>query len=289
MELSKLTTLMLNSIEIPAQPDVLVQFLATCRSQECEITIITNILQQDMALVASILRTVNSAAFGLEYNVTSVQQAIMLMGLKNLGNLVNCFCMRQALYNGDKELDVFWEQSNHLSIIATHLAKRYTRIEPDEVYATALLSNCGVPSLTERSAEYLKRYLENVFNNEQSITKYEDKMYCLDHSVVGYYLAKRWNLPEFIYYSIYYHHSTDLENDFSLIKDESLKKKIKETVLLLQLSEYIYSKIHLLNEPFSWFQNREQIMDGLKATEPEVEVLIEELHADYQIQKEVSC
>ncbi len=265
MSNNKIQEMMLQSIDIPSQPEILLEYLQEYQKSDCDIHKISNILQNDIALSASIISTINTPAFNLSHEVTSMQQAIMLMGLENLNNLVYCYSLKNSFENTTPELEQFWEINQNIATIATTLSHTFAMVPPDEVFTATLLSNCGVPPICTMHESYLSHYLTNSFSSSSSLVQLEEKTYMIDHTTAGAHLAEKWDLPTVILNTIKFHHEPPLENESIQSKKERIK--VASLVALIQTAEMCYCKINELPTPYEWTSNKAGILKTLQTEE----------------------
>ena len=74
---------------IPANRLALIQLLAKINSPEVDFRDLSQIIRRDVALSYKVLRLINSAYYSLPSRVSSIEQALMYLGLKNLTNLIS--------------------------------------------------------------------------------------------------------------------------------------------------------------------------------------------------------
>ena len=73
-------------VDVPAQPDVLVQLSLLLAENDVDFNAASLLISSDMALAAAVLKTVNSAMYGLRGRVQSVQQAITYLGTREVAS-----------------------------------------------------------------------------------------------------------------------------------------------------------------------------------------------------------
>ncbi len=74
----------LQGIAIPPQPQIMVDLQMEQMSPDCSISAIADLIGQDIGLAGSILKTVNSPFYGLSNKITSINQAVNLLGVKSV-------------------------------------------------------------------------------------------------------------------------------------------------------------------------------------------------------------
>ena len=83
--------------EVPALPDVAFQVLNQLEDPDARTNEISRLITRDAGLSGSILKTVNSAAFGLARSVDTVGHGLAMMGRGRLESLVLGLAVRDAL------------------------------------------------------------------------------------------------------------------------------------------------------------------------------------------------
>lgn len=201
----------LQGISIPPQPQIMVDLQMEQIDPNCSIGNIAKLIQQDVGLAGSILKTVNSPFFGLSNEITSIQQAVNLLGINSVVNLVNALSIRGEL--SDEQivaLGRFWDSAMEIAMASATIAKQIGFASPDEAYSLGLFHNCGIPLLMMKFDNYLD-VMQQSYNaaTEREITTTENILLKTNHAVVGYYVAKSWNLPTHICQAIHEHHNIE--------------------------------------------------------------------------------
>lgn len=182
----------MKGIYIPPQPTIIEQI----REATPDLGKIALLISKDAGITANIIRTVNSPAYNLPNSISSINQAVMLLGLDSVINIVNGLMIRVAFekYCTDKLVE-FWQLNEEIAICCAILAKRLDIADPEEAYMLGLFHNCGIPALTKKFADYYAVLQEAFTQNEQSVMGYLHSKYYTCHSTIGFYIAKNWKLP----------------------------------------------------------------------------------------------
>jgi HD-like signal output (HDOD) protein len=119
---SEVAEKILKSIRIPPCPDVVVALMEELRHDDVDFQKLVKLISGDVSLAASMLKMANSPFFALRNKAGSIQQAVSVLGLKNLTQLVRGSALQKAL-GGDKvAMERFWERSNLTAVVAAHMA-----------------------------------------------------------------------------------------------------------------------------------------------------------------------
>ena len=97
-------------VEIPAQPEVLVKLSLLLAEEDVDLHAASKLISSDMALAAAVLKTVNSAMYGLRGRVQSVQQAITYLGTREVASVTFAMGLR-AVFPSAPELEPVWQRA----------------------------------------------------------------------------------------------------------------------------------------------------------------------------------
>lgn len=197
----------LSGICIPPCPAILAKLTKEMRGDDADFKKISALISEDASLAAAMLQTVNSAFYGLRTKATSVQQAIMLLGLRQVRQLVTRVLMRDAFSNGSSELmEAYWESSSTIAQVSAYLAGHFGGFDRDEAYTFALFRDCGMLAMMDSYEDYKPVLPGESLPEGADVIAHEDKQHNMNHARVGANLAKMWLLPEEIYHPILWHH-----------------------------------------------------------------------------------
>jgi putative two-component system response regulator len=171
---------------------------------------IVKLLNSDQVIVAKILRIVNSALFGFSRKITSIDDAIPLLGLNEIRNIVmsvSVVGMFGAEKGGAFDRSEFWKHSLGCGIIARLLAQRIKAPAPEEYFTAGLLHDIGKPTLYQLFPEAFQQALKMAGDGATSLRTAERKVFGQAHPNVGRYLLQHWKIPEVLVETVTYHHS----------------------------------------------------------------------------------
>jgi HD-like signal output (HDOD) protein len=200
----------MKGLSIPTRPSIILSLQAELGAEEPNLGRIKQEVSKDVALAGAVIRAVNSPAFGLSRKMTSINQAIDILGLKNLTNLATAIVLRQKLSAGNNQsLERFWDSAEKVAQLCAFLASRLRGISPDEAYSYGLFHDCGIAVLMHRFANYRDVLKEANVAADQRFTAVEDRSVGTNHAVVGYFLARSWSLQLSVCEAILIHHELD--------------------------------------------------------------------------------
>jgi len=224
----------LQGISIPPQPQVMVDLQMEQLNPSCSIEEIARLISQDVGLSGSILKTVNSPFLKHANTITSIAQAVNLLGTKTVVNLVNAHSIRGALSDEDIiAFGKFWDTAMEIAMASAFIAKQIGFPNHDESYTLGLFHNAAIPLLMSRFPHYAEVQRRSYAAVDRPITDIENEEIFTNHAVVGYYIAKSWNLPYYLCEAIHQHHH--INKAFNDGKADSRKKTL---LAILKMAEH---------------------------------------------------
>jgi diguanylate cyclase (GGDEF)-like protein len=194
--------------DLPAPPQAALGIVKACRDQDVGATQLSSIVNQDPRLTVEVLRTVNSAFFGLERKVRSANQAVAVLGNRALRNIALCFAVRDATRaESMKGFDVvdFWEDALRRAVSARHLAG-LLNIDQEEAFTLGLLQEFGILVMLHVMPGKVSSWPIIRATSLVDRPRVEHENFGTSHTHVGWMLARNWGLPEEIGVAIANHH-----------------------------------------------------------------------------------
>ncbi len=267
----------LKGFNIPAQPRVMIDIQEERAKAEPSLPKIAKIIAQDVGLSGAVLKTINSPFFGMRRKIDSIQQAVMLLGMNNVVNLVTGYALRSSIQGKCSiSLERFWDSASDVAEISMAIAKRINlSVSPDEAYMLGLFIDCGIPVLASKYDNYKEILIEANADHEHDITEIEDYNYGTNHAVIGYYTSRSWGLPEALRQAILAHH--DIDKLFAESADDTQFKRDK-LVAILKMAEDISHTFRRLSENVEWMQIQDTVLEYLNVNELEYLELKDDIH-----------
>ena len=180
-------------VEIPPMPDTLMKVQQCLNQEDWSSQKLMKIIMADQILTTNILRTANSSLYGLASKVSSLQHAIVLMGIRTILGIVTHYVLSGSFSKEQKAIRAVLDHSFHCAVIA-HKAASMAGCDAEEAFSCGLLHDIGKTVLLSRLADYglpedTKRGLIDRF-----------------HVDAGVLMAQKWNLPEVVTEVIRHHH-----------------------------------------------------------------------------------
>ncbi len=207
----KLESILSKIEDLPTLPAVIQRILQLINDPKATTKQIGSIITSDQSLTAKTLKLVNSAFYGFAKKITTVDQAIVIIGfnaVKNLAISASVFDIFKKL-NQRSSFDRygFWTHCVGTAFIAKQISEDTKIGNPGEIFVSALLHDIGKIILDIYFPDEMNKILYNSSNKNISFYQSEEEIFGFTHPEVGFLLSKKWNLPENLYIPIRYHHT----------------------------------------------------------------------------------
>ena len=206
----------------PSMPGAAVKLLALVDDPEISVARIEKILRQDAGLTANLLKLANSAYFGIPSKIGSVRQAVLLLGLKRLIQMVIASCVSAIMDKPVPGYDLppgeLWRHSLAVTVAAEGLVKELKIEAAEEIFTAALLHDVGKLILGEFVADDFKK-IDNVLSPEVAFETAEDMVLGTNHADIGARILNQWSLPPGIVNAVRWHHDPDSADQGDLTLD----------------------------------------------------------------------
>ena len=190
--------------DIPPMPNVMVKALNVIKNPTTGIAELAKIMHTDQAITTKTLNLVNSAFYGFRQKITSINKALVVLGMMKAKNIIMSLALKPMMTaQGSREL---WEHSIKCAVAAELLAKEFKVINPDDAFVIGFLHDIGKMLLNVKNPlKYSKvRYMASQGN--VNLIDIEDAQFGTNHCVLGALISKKWQLPVILTNCIRYHH-----------------------------------------------------------------------------------
>ncbi len=201
--------------DIPSLPHVSMEVMKLMNNPNVGLAQLEQLIKQDQAMTARIIKTANSVMFRGAMEITSLQQAMARIGLKNVKDVVISLGLQSDSFKvpGYEEIiKITWEGSVGAALISQSISKSLLR-DQESSFLAGLLSSIGRAVIIQIVAKLEKNEMILARNAAFSQkVKFDEKTFRVPglreevlpkafeeyQSVVGAAVAAKWNLPQLI-------------------------------------------------------------------------------------------
>jgi len=230
-ELSKAIIEDINSL--PQFPENVLMVQKLIADPASDMASIARQISMDPALTGDLLKIVNSAQYMLSKKVENISDAVKMVGIKGIKNLLYSYGTQKVLGDDTVDKKTLWEHSYKTAFYAYNLVKNFKN-EPgllDDVYVGGILHDMGKIIFSNVHPDLLNKI--KTFSSERNLpaSTFEDLSAGMNHAELGALIAEKWNFPPRLVSAIRYHHEPDAVPD-------DLKNMVDAVYLANMFCEY---------------------------------------------------
>ncbi len=199
---------------LPSLPTVAMEILRLIQSDDVSVGQIASLVQQDPALTSKLLRMVNSPLFGMTREVASVQQAMVVLGLRTVKVLVLSFSLVDVLQedkSGAFDYETYWRRSLTTAAAARLIAKNVTPRLAEEAFVSGLLADLGMLGAWRCARDLYQPVLDAWGPRDRTLPEIERDMLGVSHAGMSRQLLITWGLPATLCDAVGAHHGEGLQ------------------------------------------------------------------------------
>ena len=193
-------------------PDVATRVLSISGREQVVPSELIAVIQVDPALTAKVLKLCNSAYYGFQREIASLEEAGNLLGVRTLVNLVLTSSANRYFknYGGAtvQSQKALWRHSVTHAVAARLIAETNKQVDKERAYTAGLLQNLGSLVL-DRFFREGEAYVSAVVAQGFPLIEAEKYALGLHHAELGARLMTRWDLPEVLTDTIRFHHAPE--------------------------------------------------------------------------------
>jgi len=198
--------------EISTLPHIAFQVMEVANDPDSGALDLKEVIETDAALSARILRCVNSSAYPTRTRITSLQEAIAYLGMKQTRNLAVTASVSKLFRKDDNigsyQRSQLWRHLVAVGICARLIAMRRKVSNFEDAFLAGLLHDIGIV-LEDQYVHAQFVATIRTLNNTQTLAEIERRHLGFDHMALGERVAVKWGFPEATKASIRYHHASD--------------------------------------------------------------------------------
>ncbi len=203
---------------VPMLPELVGKILTMMDDPQVSAYHLANVVSKDQSLVSSILRIVNSAYFGLLWRISSVSQAVVLLGFRTIRNLVLATSVMNSLGGqaraGSFDRTGHWRHSIACAAATALMARKWKKKQVEEAFLAGLIHDIGRVIMDQHFPEEFEEALALADAENKPLLQAEEQIFGLTHAEIGRHVAQKWSFPDEIVAAIRGHHGPGPDDDW---------------------------------------------------------------------------
>ena len=201
-------TIVENINSLPQFPENVLHIQKLIADPGSDMPVIARQISMDPALTADLLKIVNSAQYMLSKKVENISDAVKMVGIKGIKNLLYSYGTQKVLGDDTGDKKKLWEHSYKTAFYAYNLVKNFKN-DPnllDDVYIGGILHDMGKIIFSNVHPELLDKIKGFCAERNIPSSTFEDLSAGMNHAELGALIAEKWNFPDRLVMAIRYHH-----------------------------------------------------------------------------------
>jgi len=198
---------------LPQFPDTIMKINRLLNDPSSKMSDIAMQISSDVSLTTDLLKLVNSATFALASPCHSIADAVKLVGIRGIKNLLISIGSVNSLKSMGGEKTDIWTHSYQVAFYSYNLARNFCSAERnvvDDSYVCGLLHDMGKLVFDTAHPDIIERIKDVCSQKGIQPNIFEKLLAGVNHGDVGALIAEKWNFPDVIASVIRHHHEPDL-------------------------------------------------------------------------------
>ncbi|MFC1614809.1 HDOD domain-containing protein [Gemmatimonadota bacterium] len=197
--------------ELPTLPTIVTEIHDVTSNPKTCAAELGELISRDLVIAAEVLKVVNSAYYALLRSITTIKDAIVMMGFESVRNLaisvalVDKFGHRGKV--GQFDRGRFWEHSLGVGVMSKIIARKVGYSKDEGVFIAGLLHDIGKVILDLKTPYNFMEVIDMTFSRDILLSQAEKEVYGFTHAEVGQWLGEQWHLPESFCQTMGFHHN----------------------------------------------------------------------------------
>jgi HD-like signal output (HDOD) protein len=202
-------------------PSNVVKTIEELNKSDVSIQKIVQHIEMEPAITANILKIVNSSAYSLGSEITTISDACTYIGKENIMQILITSSvmekMQERVYGYDLPPGELWRSSVTTGVFCRIINKELNLKAPEYTFTAGLLRDIGKNILGKYIDEKMYEINNYIAETGASFLEAEQTILGIDHAEVGAILLENWQLPQKLITPIRYHHTPNLAEDEQLV------------------------------------------------------------------------
>jgi len=194
--------------DLPASPATVSAVMGLTSNLDAKVADVSRLLSSDQSLTARVLKLSNSSYYGRSKEVTTLREAIMVLGFFTVRSMVIASSAHTMFQKGqaDQISKALWEHSFSTAVAARQIAAHIKHPNKDEIFIAALMHDIGKLVLLQKFPDAYAQLIEQAIDEQIRIYDIEAREYSFTHCDVASLLLEKWSFPDNLCAAIQMHH-----------------------------------------------------------------------------------
>lgn len=200
--------------DLPPLPAVAARVMNMAEDDRTSAMDLAQVLSTDQALTAKLIRISNSAYYGFARRISTVREAVVMLGFKQVRQVAVGASMMNAFKQNGREdgfdLDLFWGHSVAVAVASEAVARKSLGAKPEDAFTAGILHDIGRLVLRQVMPREFAQAVALARSGEMPLHEAEYETTGYAHDEIGQALGERWKFPGHLVDAVRCHHDESL-------------------------------------------------------------------------------
>ncbi len=220
---------------LPSFPQVAAKLLEVSRNDTASLEEIAKIVETDPGISVKVLELVNSAYYGLSRKVTTLSDAVVMLGLDEIKKMAMNMAVFENLFKEGQTNEfnrlIFWRHSLAVAVLSMKIAQRIEYPSPEEAYTAGLLHDVGKVFLDLLGRKDYGEFIRHLSESTDLVIEKERLELGLGHDDIGAFFCTQWQLPDSLVLAVKYHHQP--------FEHQDLTNQEKQLISIVSMADFL--------------------------------------------------
>ena len=207
----RIQSIIQNVEQLPSLPDVVSKIINMVNDPDVSFKHVADEIAKDQAITANILKLCNSAYFSKGKEISSIDRAIVILGLKEVKDIVviatTKSVLNKVIVGYDLARGELWKHGVAVAMLAKKIATECNqKIIADIAFTGGIIHDVGKTVLALFVQSTFKEILNTVTEKSITFQEAEKVVMGFDHQQIGEQVAIKWKFPRVLQSIVRYHH-----------------------------------------------------------------------------------
>lgn len=207
-----------NLKELPSIPDVAGKVISMVNDPDVSFKAVAREISRDQAITTNVLKLCNSAYFNRGKEITSVERAVVTLGIKEVKDIVVLAATKTILDKSVMGYDLaqgeLWKHGLAVAVLSKKICMMKNKKSiADIAFTGGIIHDVGKTILALYVQRTYKEIIDTVIAKQIPFQMAEKEVMGFDHQEIGEQILKKWSFPEVLINIVRYHHEPDMAPD----------------------------------------------------------------------------
>ncbi len=206
----ELERLLAGAESLPPCPPVLARIAEVSRDPASSARDLGSVIATDEGLTSRLIKRVNSAYYGLRGTISTVTQAVVVLGYREIKSMVYAVGAEDVFLSGGAAGGIdtlaLWDHCLQVAVLAREFCYRLRYPVPEEVFVSGIVHDIGQVIMSHLLGAEYRKFRDAVSAGSLDLAAAESEQFGVNHPEIGRRLAEKWNFPESLQMAVAHHH-----------------------------------------------------------------------------------